>query len=284
VQLREISNNTALIASTGGPDGNTVPTQFAVKTFVENKFLQDVTVTAGLPLTITDTSSQDGQGYWTRTRRLELAVNTANGLARLNGSGLIPSSLLPSYVDDVLEFANLAGFPATGESGKIYVALDTNKTYRWSGSAYIEIASSPGSGSSQQLAALGLNVAPVSGFELTLGGSTCQLVTTVTAASGVYTLDVTAANEFVTAAAIAGATTINLSNLASLPNGYRWRGVLSFAYTSGVVSFFTGNTGYTVKWDGGTAPTLTASDLETVVITVRGGVSVIEVTAQQGRA
>jgi hypothetical protein len=49
---------------------------------------------------------------------------------------------LPSYVDDVLEYANLASFPATGESGKIYVALDTNKTYRWSGSAYVEISQS----------------------------------------------------------------------------------------------------------------------------------------------
>jgi hypothetical protein len=78
------------------------------------------------------------------------------------------------------------------------------------------------------------------------------LVSTVTISGGVCTLDVTAANEFVTAAAtpINGATTINLSNLASLPAGYRWRGVFSFAYTSGAVSWFAGNTGYTVKWDG----------------------------------
>lgn len=53
--------------------------------------------------------------------------------------GKVPSSQLPSYVDDVLEFANLSAFPATGETGKIYVALDTNKTYRWSGSAYVQI-------------------------------------------------------------------------------------------------------------------------------------------------
>ena len=44
--------------------------------------------------------------------------------------------------NDVLEFANLAAFPATGESGKIYVALDTNFTYRWSGSAYVKISDS----------------------------------------------------------------------------------------------------------------------------------------------
>jgi hypothetical protein len=56
-------------------------------------------------------------------------------------SGVIDPARLPSYVDDVIEAANLALFPATGETGKIYVALDTNKTYRWSGSAYIFITS-----------------------------------------------------------------------------------------------------------------------------------------------
>jgi hypothetical protein len=59
--------------------------------------------------------------------------------------GKVPSTQLPSYVDDVLEYNNLAAFPATGETGKIYVAKDSNKTYRWSGSAYIEISASPGS-------------------------------------------------------------------------------------------------------------------------------------------
>lgn len=55
--------------------------------------------------------------------------------------GVVPSSQLPSYVDDVLEYPNLASFPVTGESGKVYVALDTNKTYRWSGSTYVQIGS-----------------------------------------------------------------------------------------------------------------------------------------------
>jgi hypothetical protein len=56
--------------------------------------------------------------------------------------GKVPASELPSYVDDVLEYANLAAFPATGETCKIYVALDTNKTYRWSGTTYVEISES----------------------------------------------------------------------------------------------------------------------------------------------
>ena len=69
----------------------------------------------------------------------------AGGYASLDGSGKVPSNQLPSYVDDVLEYANLAAFPGTGETGKIYIAIDTAKTYRWSGSAYVEISPSPGS-------------------------------------------------------------------------------------------------------------------------------------------
>ena len=69
----------------------------------------------------------------------------AGGYAPLDGSSKIASTYLPSYVDDVLEYADLASFPGTGETAKIYVALDTNKTYRWSGSAYVEISPSPGS-------------------------------------------------------------------------------------------------------------------------------------------
>ena len=57
-------------------------------------------------------------------------------------NGKVPSSQLPSYVDDVEEYSSTSAFPVTGESGKIYVALDTNKTYRWSGSEYVEISES----------------------------------------------------------------------------------------------------------------------------------------------
>ena len=69
----------------------------------------------------------------------------ANGYASLDGTGKVPSAQLPSFVDDVLEYANLAAFPATGTAGVIYVALDSNKTYRWGGSVYVEISASPGS-------------------------------------------------------------------------------------------------------------------------------------------
>ena len=73
------------------------------------------------------------------------AKNQANGYAGLDSSGKVAAAQLPSYVDDVVEAANLAALPVSGETGKIYVTLDTNKTYRWSGSAYVEISASPGS-------------------------------------------------------------------------------------------------------------------------------------------
>lgn len=66
----------------------------------------------------------------------------ANGVAELDANGKVPSGQLPSYVDDVLEYASLDVFPLTGESGKIYVAIDTGKTYRWGGSTYTEISQS----------------------------------------------------------------------------------------------------------------------------------------------
>jgi hypothetical protein len=71
--------------------------------------------------------------------------NQNNGYAGLDSSGKVAAAQLPSYVDDVIEAANFAGLPAEGETGKIYVALDNGKIYRWSGSAYVEISASPGS-------------------------------------------------------------------------------------------------------------------------------------------
>jgi len=66
----------------------------------------------------------------------------ANGVAPLNSLSKIDALYLPSFVDDVEEYSDLLSFPLIGESSKIYVALDSNKTYRWSGSVYIEISPS----------------------------------------------------------------------------------------------------------------------------------------------
>lgn len=66
----------------------------------------------------------------------------ANGIATLDQNGLVPSSQLPSYVDDVIEVDTFSNLPGTGESGKIYIVQDTNLTYRWSGTGYVEISKS----------------------------------------------------------------------------------------------------------------------------------------------
>lgn len=68
----------------------------------------------------------------------------ANGVVPLGADTKIAAVYLPSYVDDVEEYDNRAAFPATGEKGKLYVALDTDKTWRWSGTTYIEMKASPG--------------------------------------------------------------------------------------------------------------------------------------------
>lgn len=74
---------------------------------------------------------------------LESSVGAASGVCPLDAFAKIDPLYLPSYVDDVEEYADQLAFPNPAESGKIYVALDTNKTYRWSGSVYVEISSGP---------------------------------------------------------------------------------------------------------------------------------------------
>jgi len=105
-------------------------------------------VTGNIQLNGQNVATQDyvHSNYYTATQVNDFFIEesqkgAANGVATLDSSGLVPTTQLPSYVDDVLEFANLTSFPTTGESSKIYVAIDTNKTYRWSGSAYIFITS-----------------------------------------------------------------------------------------------------------------------------------------------
>lgn len=72
------------------------------------------------------------------------SIGAANGVASLDASGKVPAGQLPSYVDQVQEFASVGAFPATGTASVIYVDTSTSKTYRWSGSQYVQINSSPG--------------------------------------------------------------------------------------------------------------------------------------------
>ena len=95
--------------------------------------------------------NQTGKPYYLDTRLLGLR----NGVASLDANGKIPTYQLPSYVSDVLEFRSFDRFPTTGEVNKIYIALDTNKTYRWGGTVYVEIGSSLALGETSETAYAG---------------------------------------------------------------------------------------------------------------------------------
>jgi hypothetical protein len=111
--------------------GNKYPTIDAVRTHTTN---------TNNPHSVTKT--QVGLENVTNDAQIPLALKGSPlGVAELDAQGFVLNSQLPSYVDDVLEFANLASFPVTGESGKIYIAIDTNITYRWSGTVYAPIGS-----------------------------------------------------------------------------------------------------------------------------------------------
>lgn len=109
---------------------------------IENKF-DGVTdeLEAALQKEIEDRKAGDT----TITNSLNAFISTKGqpgGLAELDSTGKVPAAQLPSYVDDVLEYSTKAQFPQIGETGKIYVAKDTNLTYRWTGTQYLEISQS----------------------------------------------------------------------------------------------------------------------------------------------
>lgn len=116
-----------------------------VKTFLEDakRLVQEVEDRFGETLAIVEQFKRDINEEIDDFKAL---VGAANGIAPLDADSKVPSAYLPSYVDDVLEYATKGAFPVTGESGKIYVALDDNLTYRWSGTTYIEISKSLGLG------------------------------------------------------------------------------------------------------------------------------------------
>lgn len=117
-----------------------------IKSLVSTTASGKVDKVSGKGLSTNDYTDNDKTALQTtipgRISAIEQAKGANGGYAELDNAGKVPSSQLPSFVDDVLEYASLGNFPLTGESGKIYIALDTNKTYRWSGSAYVEISSS----------------------------------------------------------------------------------------------------------------------------------------------
>ncbi|WEK69011.1 MAG: hypothetical protein P0Y62_14295 [Candidatus Chryseobacterium colombiense] len=128
------ANNVNVLVFGNDDIPNVYYTTLGNHTFINNGITRVVITNSGL--SVSGALAVNGSNAITEAQR-----GIANGFAPLGSDAKISSAYLPSYVDDVLEFANLASFPATGESGKIYVAIDTNLTYRWGGSSYIQISS-----------------------------------------------------------------------------------------------------------------------------------------------
>lgn len=95
------------------------------------------------------TKSQVGLGNVDNTSDINKPISDATATALNNKAnivnGVVPSSELPSYVDDVLEYDDYASLPVTGSIGKIYITLDDNRQYRWSGTVYVDITGGAGS-------------------------------------------------------------------------------------------------------------------------------------------
>ena len=115
----------------------------AVKDAIESLDITQITNTAGKTVATIDEADGKVSATFQDISILSSQISdkgTAGNVATLDANGHVPASQLPSYVDDIVE-GTLSTFPATGETGKIYVDTATNISYRWSGSQYVKVAS-----------------------------------------------------------------------------------------------------------------------------------------------
>lgn len=144
---------TAAVVNTGTAQGNVPVVQAGGKLLasllpdLSGVYVPITTTINGKPLSAAVTLTADDVGAIPATQK-----GQAGGVAELDSTGKVPAAQLPSYVDDVVEYDNLEAFPDTGEDGKIYIAKDTNLTYRWSGTQYVEISASLALGETESTA------------------------------------------------------------------------------------------------------------------------------------
>lgn len=147
-----VANAVALGGSSGGGTASYPSfTGNAAKVLTVNATEDDVEWTAAVTQAYVDTQDSLLQDQ-IDSKADAIAVNQVLSTKADLVGGLIPASQLPSYVDDVLSFPDLGSFPVVGEASKIYIALDTNKTYRWGGSSYVEIGGGVALGETGQTA------------------------------------------------------------------------------------------------------------------------------------
>jgi hypothetical protein len=186
--------------------------------------------------------------------------------------GKVPADQLPSYVDDVLEFANQGSMPSVGEAGKIYLALDTNTIYRWTGSLYLEISGSAGTADQANRLATARTISLVGDVtgSATFDGSTdisitAKLVGDVVETktfNGAVNVNYSTEGSYV-AATVTGATTLAI---LGVPNDGKAYG-MTFELT---------NAGTNITWPAsvvwlGNAPALRASGVSMVTLVTRNG-------------
>ena len=128
--------------------GQLVDENFYNKTEIDGKVTTLEQADSTLQDNIDDVAEDLSENYHDKTAIAEIVDQVTEDMVGALADkadlvdGKVPSTQLPSYVDDVVEYANFAALPATGETGKIYVTLDDNLTYRWGGSEYVEISKS----------------------------------------------------------------------------------------------------------------------------------------------
>lgn len=143
-------NNSASFSSTGNQveigGCNLSTIQIVIPLDAEPLQTSDVTINVGSDINYSVPNYSELTNYVPKSEK-----GSANGVATLDGNGKVPSNQLPSYVDDVIEgyyyngqfYTDSAHTQLiTPETGKIYVDLNTNKTYRWGGTTYVEISQS----------------------------------------------------------------------------------------------------------------------------------------------
>lgn len=180
----------------------------------------------------------------------------ASGVAQLDSNGLVPSSQLPSYVDDVLEYDKLINFPVTGQTGKIYVDTTTNKTYRWSGTTYVEISASLALGTTSQTAYRGDY-----GNTAYTHATDSNKLTTATS-SGLYKVAATAQGH------IASLTAVTKADITAL--GIPGQDT-NTTYSASTVSIGSASTGTAIPADDITAWTTNTPTAVTPATVVTGG-------------
>jgi len=199
-------------------------------------------------------------GYGITDAILSSTIGAVSGIAPLGSDSKIAATYLPSYVDDILEYANLAGLPGTGETGKIYVAIDTNKIYRWSGSAYIEISPTVGNSDTATKLATARSIAASGDASWTVSFDGSANVTAAITLASIVSAGTGTKVTYNAKGLITGSTTLTVSDITDIATSYQAK----HANLTTISALSTASTGLIVLTNG-------VASLDTSTHLVSGG-------------